>query len=98
MTGCCGCSNANLREHFHPILVGQGQVEQNHIECALPDLHQAISTACRDDDGVAFELQKSFQRLPDFRFVVNDENSARAFRERAFRSAAARDRRYFRHC
>ena len=73
----------NLGEHVHPVLVGQRQVEQDHVESALSNLRQTFASAARDDDGIAFELKQRLQRFADLRFVVNDEDSARALR-RAF--------------
>jgi len=69
---------ANLREYVHPILVGECQVEQNYVKSALSDLPQTFPSAARNHDGVALELKKSLQRFTDFRFVVNDEDSAGA--------------------
>ena len=98
MTACCGMQQPDLREHVHPVLVGQRQVEQNHVKSALPNLRQTFPSRSRDDDGVALELKQSLQRLPDFRFIVNDEDSARALRRAFAAAASARDDCYFRHC
>ena len=86
---------ANLRQHVHPALVGEREVEQNQVEGAYSKLRQTFPCVFRNHDGIAFELEKSLQRLPDFGFVVDDEDSARAGL-RVFRRAPARRGHYFR--
>jgi hypothetical protein len=90
--------HSNLSEHIHPVLVGQRQVQDDYVKGALSDLRHAVVSASGNLDGVALELQKSFERLADLRFVVDDQDPARAFRLGASRSAAARDRCDFRNC
>ena len=39
-------------------------------------LVEITAAAARNDDGITLELKESLERFADFRFVVNDENSA----------------------
>ena len=82
MTACCAIQQSHLGEHVHPALVGQREVEQHHVKGALPNLASPSRPLPALDDRVALQLQQRFQRLPDFRFVVNDEHLP-AFRERS---------------
>jgi hypothetical protein len=86
----------DFTEHVHAVFVGEREVEHDDVERALADLRQPFARRSGNHDGVAFELKQRFQRFADFRFVVDDQNSARAGRCR-FRRVSARDSRHFRH-
>ena len=96
--GLLRVQHSNLRQHVHPVLIGERQVEQDHVKGTFSNLRHPFTSVPCHRDCVALELQERFERFPNFRFVVDDEDSARAFRLRAFRRTPPRDCRDFRYC
>ena len=88
--------HVNLAQQVHTVSVRQSEIEQDDIEVTLTQQGHTLAAGSRGCHGVAFELQKRFQRLPNFGFVINDQYAAEVLGQRFWRHPA-RNNRSFRH-
>src|SRR5467141_2926395 len=66
----------NLLEHVETVAVRQADVQQEKIVGMLFQFLEAGFARFRAGDAVAFTSQQEFEALPDFRFVVDDQDGS----------------------
>ena len=77
ITGSCGIALVNLGQHVHAVLVGQSKVQQNEVERTFSRRAPVPRCRSRRSRRCSLRVQQGFQRLADFRFVINDQDATR---------------------